>query len=120
MTESTLATVSYTVTIRRSGKVTRERYNDLAEALVAIERDVSELGRTTAARPRGGTFIRRFEPVHQVVARVELAGPARLRAGVDVRGDGSSEAFIGRLRRRLIDQKRRESAVEALRRELGA
>jgi len=100
--------------------VTRERYNGLAEALVAIERIVSELERTTSARPRGGTLIRRIEPVHQVVARIELAGPARLRAGVDVRGDGSSEAFTGRLRRRLIVQKRRESAVGALRRGLRA
>lgn len=96
----------------------RERYSELDAALRAIEQHGRELERTATARTRGGTFIRRIEPVHQVVARVELAGPGRLRAGLDVRGDGSSEAFTGRVRRRLVEQRGRESAYDALRRAL--
>jgi hypothetical protein len=110
--------VPYTLTIRKGPKVDRERYSDLDSALRAIEQHGRELERTADARARGGSFIRRIEPVQQVVARLELAGPSRLRAGVDVRGDGSSEAFTGRVRRRLVEQRRRESAYDALRRAL--
>ena len=108
--------MGYTVTIRKGAKVTRERYDDLRAALAAIERLGTEIERTADSRPRGGTIMRRIEPVQQVVARLELSGSGRVRAGVDVRGDGSSEAFTGRMRRRLIEQRGRETAYEALRR----
>ncbi len=100
--------------------MTRERYTELDPALGAIEERGRALEREADGRPRGGTLIRKLEPVQQVVARLELAGPGRLRAGIDVRGDGSSEAFTGRLRRTLVEQRKRESAYEALRRALGA
>jgi hypothetical protein len=108
----------YTLTIRRGPRVSRERYSDLDAALDAVEEAGRELESTADARAHGGTFIRKIEPVQQVVARLELSGPGRLRAGVDVRGDGSSEAFTGRLRRRLVEQQGRESAYDALRRAL--
>jgi hypothetical protein len=110
--------VSYRVTVRAGPKVERERHDDLPEALAAIERRGGELERRADARPVGGQVIRRYEAVQQVLARIELKGPGGLRAGVDVRGDGSSEAFTGRMRRRLIAQRRGESAYDALRREL--
>ena len=108
----------YTVTVRSRARVRKERYEQLSDALDAIERIALDLSEGAAARPAGGTFIRKLDPVHQVVGRVELAGPGRVRAGVDVRGDGSSEAFTGRVRRTVVDQRRRESAYDALRREL--
>ena len=97
----------------------RERYDELDAALIAVEAHGRELERTAhGQQPRGGTFIRKIDPVQQVVARLELSGPGRLRAGLDVRGDGSSEAFTGRVRRRLLEQRRDESAYDALRRTL--
>jgi hypothetical protein len=108
----------YTLTIRRGPKVSKERFADLADALGFMEERGRELERAADARPVGGSLIRRIEPVQQVVARLELSGPGRLRAGVDVRGDGSSEAFTGRVRRRLVEQRKGEDAYSALRRAL--
>jgi hypothetical protein len=108
----------YTVTARADAKVRKQRFDELDEALAAVERIAGELADGTHARPAGGFLIRRLDPVQQVVGRIELAGPGRVRAGVDVRGDGSSEAFLGRARRRLIEQQDRETPFDALRRVL--
>jgi hypothetical protein len=70
----------YTLTIRQGPKVTRERYAELEEAMGAVEQHGRELERGADARPVGGSLIRRIEPVQQVVARLELRGPGRLRA----------------------------------------
>ena len=112
--------MAYTLTIRQGPRVRRERFAELAEALAAVESRGRELERVADAEAVGGRMMRRYEPVQQVTARIELSGPGRLRAGVDVRGDGSSEAFTGRFRRQLVDQRRDESAYDALRRELAS
>jgi len=113
-----LAAERYTAVVRRGGKVRKQRCPTLSDALSVIEQEGRELQASANAHPTGGTLIRRLEPVQLVVGRLELTGPGRLRAGIDVRGDGSSEAFRGRLRRRVVKQRAGESAYDALRRAL--
>jgi hypothetical protein len=108
------------VKVRSGSRVERVRYEKLGAAIDALESRGRELERDAD----GGTIdlkvMRRFEPVQRVVARLELAGPRRLRAGVDVRGDGSAEAYTGVVRRRLVEQRGGESPYDALRRAIGA
>ena len=94
----------------------KESFDDRDAALMALDHRARELAGDAHAKPVGGTLMRRLEPNQIVVARVELSGPGGVRGGVDIRGDGSSEAFTGRVRRTLIEQRAGESACDALRR----
>ena len=110
------AAMSWRVTVRDGPRVRKLRAAALDEALELVEREA----RVLAAGPRRRTVDlrgRRFEPQQQVAGRVELAGP-RVRAGVDVRGDGAAEAWTGRVRRQVVEQEDRESPYDALRRVL--
>lgn len=114
--------VPYTVTVRVGPKVTRERRETLSDAIDVLERRLTSLGgEATSGRQRA--LMREYEPVAQVAARGELSGPRRLRpsvrAGADVRGDGSIETYRGKVTRQLITQERGESPFHALRRVLG-
>ena len=73
----------------------------------------------SARRGRERGLVRDVEPVAQVALRAEVAGRG-VRGGVDVRGDGSAEAFTGRWRRVLVEREPGETAHGALRRALGA
>ena len=110
---------AYRITVRVKAKVDHERAGDLQGALAVVEQRGRRLAAQAREPARGGTLVRRFEPVQQVFGRIELSGPRGVRAGVDVRGDGSVEAFTGRLRRKLVPQEGDESPYEALRRVLG-
>ena len=107
----------WTLTVRAGPKVERSQFATLEAATDELAARLESLGRD-ATREEIQFFARRIEPEQQVVARLELAGPGGERGGVDLRGDGSSEAFRGRLRRRLIEHRGGESAAHALRREL--
>jgi hypothetical protein len=114
--------VEFKVVVRSGPRVRRLEAGSLDAALELIEARARELARG----PRSESVELRyktFEPVQQVAHRIELSGGGRgrnLRAGVDVRGDGSVEAWTGKLRRRLVEQEKGESPYDALRRTLEA
>jgi hypothetical protein len=113
--------VPWKLTVRAGAKVERSRFAEMGAALDAAERRARELADAapTAAVSAG---YRQFEPAEQVAARIELTGPERrlasVCAGIDVRGDGSTQAYIGRVRKAHIDQLGGESVYGALRRVL--
>jgi hypothetical protein len=107
----------YTLTVRRRGATDRERFASLDEALVALEARLDSLVRSERRGAERG-LARDYSPVMQVSVRGEIAGPGGLRGGVDLRGNGSAEAYTGRLRRKLVERRSGETAYEALRRAL--
>jgi hypothetical protein len=111
----------FTLTVRDGPRVTRERFPTLSAALDALEQTTGDLaGRRL--RDTVDLRYREFAPVAQVAVRAEVSGPGRgpaaVRGGVDVRGDGSAEAYTGRVRRRLVEPRSGESIYQALRRVL--
>ena len=108
--------MGYRIVLRHGPKVSKLDADTLEAALDELERRARAItdgpGRSTV-----DVHVRRFEPVQQVAARAELRGDG-VRAGVDVRGDGSAEAWTGRVRRRLIEPRDGEDAYAALRRVL--
>jgi hypothetical protein len=96
--------LSYRLTERIRGKVNVDRFDTLEQALDELER-------------RGHVFQEHGDDsANRVIARLELD----VKAGVDIRGDGSATPFTGRLRRREIEREHGENAYDALRRILGA
>jgi hypothetical protein len=112
-----LSARDWTLTIRAGSTVEHERHDSLDGAIDALAAALAALA-PGAPREEQRLFARRIEPIQQVAARLELAGPRGQRGGVDLRGDGSSEAFSGRLRRRVVERHKGESAPDALRRAL--
>lgn len=113
--------MSWRLTVRAQHRVERHQFDALDQLLDALEQRGRELAASASSQPVD-VKLKRFEPAQQVSARLELAGPERLmpsvRAGIDVHGDGSTEAYRGGIRRTALDQRRGEDAFAALRRAL--
>jgi hypothetical protein len=105
---------AYKLTVRQRGGTERERFAALDDALAALEARLDDLA-PGARRHAEHALVREIDPVQQVALRGEIAGPG-VRGGVDVRGDGSAEAFTGRWRRVLVEREPGETAYDALRR----
>ena len=106
----------YKLVMRLGPRVETERFATLEEALDALGTRVPGVSR----RDTRSVLGRDYEPVRQVAGRLELHGPRGAHGGIDVRGDGSAEAYTGWVRKRLVERRDGESAAEALRRALTA
>ncbi len=108
----------FTLTLRHGPRVTKARFKAVGEAVDALETQMDGIVPGARRQPIDLKLVRSFTPAEQVVARGEITGPNGLRGGVDLRGDASSEAYTGRLRRRAVDARPGETAFDALRRAL--
>ena len=104
----------YKLVLRFGPRVEKERFATLDEALDGLDRRIPHVSRREPRAALG----RDYEPVGQVAGRLELRGPDGVRGGLDVRGDGSVEAYVGWVRKRLVEPRAGEPPVEALRRAL--
>ena len=102
--------------VRDGPRVEKLRADGLEQALELLEREARALA-AGPGRRAVDLRARTFTPQQQVAGRVELRGP-RVAAGVDVRGDGETEAWTGRVRRSVVEQEGRETPYDALRRVL--
>ena len=113
----------YRVVVRTQGKVEKLESASLPDALALLEARARAAAEGPGS-PEVDLRYKRFAPWQQVAARLELSGPDRwrpaVRAGVDVRGDGRTEPWKGRLRRTPIGVREGESPYDALRRTVSA
>jgi hypothetical protein len=105
----------FRITARVGSEVRRSRHATLGAALAALD---AQLG-GVAPEPGRRILGREYDPVRQVAGRFELRGPGGARGGLDVRGDGSAEAYTGWIRKQVVPRRPGESAIEALGRALG-
>jgi hypothetical protein len=112
----------WTLTLRDGPRIERIHFDELSAALEAIQTRMDELA-PDAKRQASYLLGRRIDAARQVAVRGEISRRHGLlgseRGGIDLRGDGSTEAYIGRVPRRLIELGPGESAYDGLRRALG-
>lgn len=105
--------------LRIGPRVVQERAETLPEAISDLRISLVAVAAEATGEPASALF-RDYDAVQQVIARGELRGPGRVRAGIDVRGDGSSEAWTGRITKQVVAQQAGEDAYQALERVLSA
>jgi hypothetical protein len=104
----------FRITARVGSEVRRSRHATLDAALSALDAQLGHVEPEPGRRVLG----REYDPARQVAGRFELKGPRGARGGLDVRGDGSAEAYRGWIRKQVIEREGGETAVDALRRAL--
>ena len=111
-----MAGAAWKLTIRHGPKVTKSGHPSLEAAVDGLRGGLAAA--RDEQRPPLKVLTREFDPVAQVVARGEIRGPGGRRGGVDVRGDGSAEAWTGGWRRNVVAAERGETPYDAVLRAL--
>ena len=95
----------FKLTVRKGPHVTREKFEDLGEAVTALERRVKDIRSEGPLQPK--KMFREYDPGVQVAGRAELSTGGLFRsgqsAGIDVMGDGTLVAYRGGVRREELD-----------------
>src|SRR5687767_11799583 len=107
--------MSWKVTVRHGPKVSRERVENLEQAVEAAREAVEEV-RREGGLPKVSAF-RDYQPGQRVHARIEISGPGLFRgkeAGIDVRGDGTVVPYTGAIRKRELGADSLDDAFESL------
>jgi hypothetical protein len=108
---------AWKVTLRLGPRVVKEQADDLPGAIAELRISLVAMAGQASGQPTSALF-REYEAVEVVIARGEVRGPRGLRGGIDVRGDGSAEAWTGRVRKAVVDPEPGEDAYQALERVL--
>lgn len=111
----------YTLKVREGSRVTRSRYATAEELFAEVEQLADEISGRAAGGPVTSMF-RNYEAIELVHGRIEVSmatgGFRYRRGGIDVRRDGSIEAFVGRTSRTVVEPMPGETVPQALQREL--
>ena len=100
--------------MRVGPRVRKEHFADAEPALAALRAHLEDTGGLDSVSVLG----REYDPADLVAARGEIRGPGRRRAGADLRGDGTVEAWKGWLRRTVLVPAEDETPWDALLREV--
>lgn len=109
---------TWKVTLRLGPRVVHEKADDLPGAIAELRISLVAAAAQATGESTSALF-REYDAVEVVMARGELRGPKGARGGIDVRGDGSAEAWTGRFRKEVVALEPGEDAYQALERALG-
>ena len=111
----------FVLKLREGPKVTRERCATAQELFDRVEVLADEMADRADRTPVKSMF-RDYEAIELVHGRIEVSiaqgAFKHRRGGIDVRRDGSIEAFVGRASRTVVEPTPGETIPQALKREL--
>ena len=111
-----MAGAAWKLTIRHGPKVAKSSHPSLESAVDGLRGGLAAA--RDEQRPTRKVLAREYDAVAQVIARGELRGPNGRRGGIDVRGDGSAEAWTGGWRRTVVVPEPGETPYDAVLRAL--